>query len=100
MAILWDGAQNLINTIKEKLNNENSTIAKADKSKTIVIIHKKNLHEKITNFLQANNIPSITKDPTEKYNKQIHRVVQQCKLIINKHTKKAPDQPTTKSPPT
>ena len=32
--------QNLINIIKEKLYNENITIAKPDKSKAIVIIHK------------------------------------------------------------
>jgi len=32
--------QYLINIIKEKLNNENITIAKPDKSKAIVIIHK------------------------------------------------------------
>jgi len=30
----------------------------------------------------------FTKDPTDKYNKQIHRVAQQCKLIINKQTHK------------
>jgi len=78
--------QNLINTIKKKLHNENTTIAKADKRKAIVIIQKTCLQEKITNFLQANNIPCITKDPTDKYNKQIHKIVQQCKLIINKHT--------------
>jgi len=42
--------QILINVVKKKLNNENITIAKADKSKAIVIIHKKNLQEIITNF--------------------------------------------------
>ena len=78
--------QSIINTIKEKLNNENSTIVKADKSKAIVIIQKTCLQEKITNFLQDNDIPHITKDPTNKYNKQIHNIAQQCKLIINKHT--------------
>ena len=59
--------QSIINTIKEKLNNENSTIVKADKSKAIVIIQKTSLQGKITNFLQDNDIPRITKDPTNKY---------------------------------
>jgi len=80
--------QNLINKVKKELTSKNITITKADKSKAIVMIHKMNLQVKIIHFLQNNITQRITKDPTDKYNKQIHRVAQQCKLIINKQTHK------------
>jgi len=59
-------------------------VAKADKSKAVVIIDKTLLHKKITHFLQDNNTQQLKADPTGKYQKQILTAIQQCKLLINK----------------
>jgi len=40
-------------------------IAKADKSKAIVIIDRTVLRQKIGTFIQENNIMMVNKDPTE-----------------------------------
>ena len=63
-------------------------MAKEDKSKAVVMINKTDLQEKVIHFLQNNNIQQIKKDPTDKYQKQIHKVMQQCELITNKETHK------------
>ena len=56
--------QNLIRKVKEELTNKNITVAKADKSKAIVMIKKKpDLQEKVIHFLQNNNINKSKKTP-------------------------------------
>jgi len=54
---------------KETLQQNNLTIAKADKSKAIVIINKDYLIQKIGFFIQENQITCSTKGPTEFYQK-------------------------------
>ena len=56
----------------------------ADKGKTIVIINSKEYSEKIHSFLTANNFNTLTKDPTEKFQKLIYKTMQECNLIIDK----------------
>ena len=63
--------QHTVNTLRALLKHNNSTIVKADKSKAIVIINKDNLDQKIRSFIKENNIPTMNKDPTEKFQKQI-----------------------------
>jgi len=53
-----------IKTILEKKNN-NLRIPKADKGRTMVIIHTDTLKQKINSFIQENQIISLDKDPTE-----------------------------------
>jgi hypothetical protein len=53
-----------INQIKKILQHNNLTIAKADKSKAIVIISRTVLKQKINTFIQENNIMMLNKDPT------------------------------------
>ena len=58
-------------TIHHKLNEKtfqhnHITIARADKSKAIVLIKQNNHREKVYEFLQENNIMKINKDPTDK----------------------------------
>ena len=76
------------NAVTEELANKNITVAKADKSKSMVIIDKTLLHEKVTHFLQDNNTQQLKADPTDKYQKQILKAIQQCKLVINKKAHK------------
>jgi len=63
-------------------------VAKADKSKAVVMIDKTLLHEKVNHFLQDNNTQQLKADPTDKYQKQTLIAIQQCKLLINKKAHK------------
>jgi hypothetical protein len=41
--------------------------------------------EKVNDFLTCNQFSKLTIDPTEKYQKQLHKILQQSDMIINKH---------------
>jgi hypothetical protein len=82
------GYQYNINQIKKILQRNKLTIAKADKSKAIVIIDKTTLIQKIDTFIQENNIVKLNKDPTDTYQRQIQQTMQKCKDLIDKHRSK------------
>jgi hypothetical protein len=85
--------------LKEKLTTENAIFTQADKGKNIVIINSKEYSEKIRSFLMANNFNILTKDPTDKFHKLIHKKMQDCSLIIDKREIKFLTQKKA-SPPT
>jgi 7-keto-8-aminopelargonate synthetase-like enzyme len=62
-----------LNQIRNILQQSNLTVAKADKSKTIVFINKNTLNQKANNFIQENHIAITIKIPQiptkSKYNK-------------------------------
>jgi hypothetical protein len=64
-----------VNQIKKILQHNNLTIAKADKSKAIVIIDKTNMGQKINTFIQENNIIKLNEDQTDAYQKQIQQTM-------------------------
>jgi hypothetical protein len=72
---IHERCQHNLNQIKKILQQNNLTIAKADKSKTIVIINKDQLKQKIDIFIQENQITYSTKGPTEFYQKQIQQAI-------------------------
>jgi len=73
-----------INQIKGILQRNNLTIAKADKNKTIVVIDKETLEQKIMTFIQDNQITRLNKDPTDYFQKQIQQALQKCNTLIEK----------------
>ena len=77
-----------INQIKNILQHNNLTIAKADKSKAIVIIDKTTMGQKIDTFIQENNIIKLNKDPTDAYQRQIQQTMQKCKDLMDKNKSK------------
>jgi hypothetical protein len=63
------------------LKENNLMIAKADKSRTMVIIHKVTMKQKINTFIPKNQIIHLNKDPTQNhfentFNKQCTKVTQ------------------------
>jgi len=58
-----------INQIKKILQHSNLTVAKADKTKAIVMMDNEVLRQNIDTFIQENNIMMLSKDPTESYQK-------------------------------
>jgi hypothetical protein len=77
-----------INQIKEILQHNKLTIAKADKSKAIIIIDRKVFKQKIDTFIQENNIMVLNKDQTESCHKELHQTMQKGKDLIEKNTRK------------
>jgi hypothetical protein len=71
--VLHKSQQYSINQIKKILKENNLITVKTDKTKSIVILNKENLKVKITNFITENHMKQLNKDPTEIYQKQIHR---------------------------
>jgi len=59
-------------------------MAKANKGKTVVIIDKNTLKEKIDTFIQGNHIAHLNKEPTDFYQKQIQLAIKKCDILIDK----------------
>jgi hypothetical protein len=74
-------------------------IAKADKSKTTIIIYTPDYMDKVHSFLAENIFQPIPTNPTTKDHKAIHKALQHCDRIIGKKhakylTQKHPTPPT------
>ena len=80
--------QHNLNQIKNTLQWNNLTIAKADKGKTMVIIDKNTLKQKIDTFIQENHITCLYIGPTDSYQKQIQQAIQKCDILIDRHINK------------
>jgi hypothetical protein len=63
--------------IKLKLQHNNATIIEADKGKTMVIIHKHDLENKVNTFINENDI-ELKADPTQKMQKRAQDTIKQC----------------------
>jgi len=57
--------QHYLKEIKTILEQNNLRIRKADKGRTMVIIHADTLKQAIYSFIQVNQIISLDQDPTE-----------------------------------
>jgi hypothetical protein len=63
----------LIVNIKQKIHEHSATITEADKRKTIVILYKQTLNEKVNQFINDNQIETLHADPTQKMQRQIQK---------------------------
>jgi hypothetical protein len=57
--------QDNLKQIRNIHQQNNLTITRADKSKSIVIINKSALKQKVDDFIQENHISCLNKDPTD-----------------------------------
>jgi hypothetical protein len=69
--------------IKQKLQKNKATIFEADKEKTLVVIYKQDLDEKVDKFIKDNDIKEIKIGPTQKMQKVTQNTIKQCKHIID-----------------
>jgi hypothetical protein len=70
-----------VKQIKQK-QQQGATIPKADKGKTMVIIYKQDLDEKVNSFI-TNNIIELKTDPMQKIQRTTENVLKLCKNIID-----------------
>jgi len=59
--------QHNFNQIKDILQKDNLTVAKADTNRAIVIINKNTLERKVQTFIKENDITLLPKDPTDQF---------------------------------
>jgi len=86
-----------VKLLRSELEHNNIVIMKADKSKTLVLIHKEQCIEKVNNFLEDNNITKIQNDPTS-FQKQAQNIIKNSPLIIDKTAWKLLTQMQPKAP--
>jgi hypothetical protein len=78
----------LINNIKQKIHEHKAILTEADKGKTMVILYKQTLNEKVNQFINDNQIETLKSDPTHKMQKQIQNTLKHCNTLFNQSTKK------------
>jgi hypothetical protein len=74
--------------IKHTLVTNNLSLVKADKGKTIVIIHNNILQQKIRQYMTDNNIVLLHRDPTDLFQKHLQKTITQCPTLIHKSLQK------------
>jgi hypothetical protein len=60
-------------------------VAKPDKVKTMIIINRDVLRQKVHTFIQNNGMLQLNKDQAEHYQQQISQVLQKCDKLISKN---------------
>jgi len=91
----------IIWSIKTKLNDSRAMITWADKGNSLVILPTAHYENKIEHFIQSNNfLPSKT-NPTESFQTQVRKVINNSKTLIPsdtkwKHTNLNPSAPSIK----
>jgi hypothetical protein len=93
----------LIKSISEKLKENNSMIAKADKSNTVVIIKNEDYDKKVIDFIEKNEFKELKKDPTPEYNKILNNTISKCKTLSKNEKNRLktinPDAPNLRGQP-
>ena len=80
--------QHNLNQIKNILQRNNLTIAKADKGKTMVIIDKNTVKQKIDTFIHEKRITRLNSDLTYFYQKETQQATQKCDILVDKRMNK------------
>jgi hypothetical protein len=90
--------QHTLKQIRTILEHNNLSLVKADKGKTIVIIHTDTLQQKVHNFIQHNHMIQLQKDPTDMFHKHILKIIHKCSTVINKTSHKHTTQMKPQAP--
>jgi hypothetical protein len=78
---------NIIRNIKEKIEEHNLIITRADKGKTIVIMEQQEYIQHIQEFINENNYTLMQRNPMKQYQKTIMNTINKCNIHINKSNK-------------
>jgi hypothetical protein len=76
-----------VNLIKQKLNNSNAMITKADKGKFTIIIYKNIYEHKVMDFIVDNGATEVSNKLTKTFQKEVRKTVNECKQLINNNKK-------------
>jgi hypothetical protein len=74
--------------IETLLEQNNLMIAKADRGRTVVIIHKDIMKQKFVIIIPGNRIIRLNKDPEESFQNDFQQTMHKCNTIIDKNLQK------------
>jgi hypothetical protein len=77
----------LIKSIKQKMHEHNA-ILEWTKGKTMVILYKQTLNEKVNQFINDNQIETLKSDPTQKMHKLIQNTLKHNNIPFNQNVRK------------
>jgi len=69
------------------MNRNDAIIAKADKGNSVVIIYRKEYDQKVLSFLSNNEATETNDNMTNKFQKDLRNIVNDCKQIIGSDNK-------------
>jgi hypothetical protein len=75
--------RHLVDSIKQKINQNQLVVTKADKGKTLVMLHKDDYNNKIEEFITNNNYMTLPCNTTNKQQRNIKISINTCNCIIN-----------------
>ena len=78
----------VINQIRNKVEEHNAIVTKADKGNTLVIISREVYQQKVYDFIHNNNIKPIDVDPTSKFVKSLNNAINKCTHLFNDTTRR------------
>jgi hypothetical protein len=73
--------------MKKKIEQNQLIMTKADKSSTLVILHKEDYNNKVEGFITNNNYTKLSHDITNKLQRHIKNSLNKCNNIKNKNNK-------------
>ena len=91
----------IIRNIKTKLTDNSAMITQADKGNSIVILPTEQYENKVEQFIQSNNFLTSKTNPTESFQNQVWKVINNSKALIPqeekwKHINLNPSTPSIK----
>lgn len=77
-----------IRNIKDKMNDNNVIITKADKGNTLVLLPQQEYINKIHEFIDSNNIETLADDPTKRYVRILNETINKCTNLLGERTRR------------
>lgn len=78
--------QKTMNILKQKLKTNQTTMVKADKGNTIVLIDSVDYKNKVLSFLNEGKFNQVKQDPTKIYQSAVRKAINNSPLISRPHT--------------
>jgi hypothetical protein len=77
----------IIKGVRNKLNQYDALVTKADKGQSIIIIKRAEYNDKVQEFLSNNNFQTTHKNPTNTFQRETKKTINSCPTIIPANTK-------------
>lgn len=89
----------VLGSIKDKLTDNNALLCKADKGHTTVILYRDDYNTKVKDFINKNEIHTLTRDPTNVYQSKIKQLINNSKILLTEDDIKYLKMINPKAPP-
>lgn len=81
----FNSMRHALRSVRNKLAEHDALVTKADKGSSIVILYKADYINKVSDFINKNNIIHLNKDPTPDNAKEINRAISSSKYLLTQN---------------